>query len=233
MLKPETLAVWHALKDEKALHGFILIGGTALAMHLNHRMSEDLDFAWPADKLPQDRIKAIRQILSENHIRMVENDSLAALQEFEDSGLDLHDYEQNFIANNAVKVTFFAPDHELRIQLRSADPNHVRVASVDEIFRLKCIACANRSKTRDWFDMFTLFERGLFQPIDMIEAFERSSTLMKLDLALSRMSTGQPDRDDEGYATLLESAPSVKTLQERFKKARDDIEIELARRQTH
>jgi predicted nucleotidyltransferase component of viral defense system len=129
-----------------------------------------------------------------------------------------------------LSLTFFAPDQELRVQLRSPDPNHLRVASVDEIFRLKCIACANRSKTRDWLDIYTLFERGLFQPIDMIEAFERSATLRKLDIALARMCSGQPDRDDEGYATLLASAPSVKTMQERFKAARDEIEVELARR---
>nr|UOZ96761.1 hypothetical protein NCPCFENI_00661 [Cupriavidus sp.] len=58
----------------------------------------------------------------------------------------------------------------------------------------------------------------------------QGAALMKLDLALSRMCSGLPDRNDEGYATLLPNAPSVKTLQERFMAARDEIEVELARR---
>lgn len=230
MLKPETLALWNKLKDERALHGFVLIGGTALAMHLNHRVSEDLDLAWPAQKLPRDRIRSIERVLRRQGCSVVANDSPDALDEFEDSGLDLHDYQQNFIVNEAVKLTFVAPDREVVVQMRAPDPQHLRVASVDEIFRLKCIACANRSKTRDWFDMYTLFEQGLFQAIDMIEPFDRSKSPQKLDIALTRMCSGRPELGDEGYAQLLPKAPTLRAMQKRFVAARDEIEVELARR---
>ena len=40
---PETERVWKFLKDEPSLAGFVLVGGTALALRLGHRRSEDLD----------------------------------------------------------------------------------------------------------------------------------------------------------------------------------------------
>jgi hypothetical protein len=142
----------------------------------------------------------------------------------------LHDFQQNFIVDEVVKLTFLAPDREVAVQMRAPDPHHLRVAAVDEIFRLKCIACANRSKTRDWFDLYTLFERGLFQSIDMIESFDRAKSPQKLDIALRRMCSGRPEIGDEGYATLLTNAPTLREMQQRFLDVRDEIEVELARR---
>ena len=52
-LAPETRRVWEFLSAQPALGGFILIGGTALTMHIGHRISEDLDFITVAHKLPR------------------------------------------------------------------------------------------------------------------------------------------------------------------------------------
>lgn len=232
MLKPETQALWGQLLLEPALHGFVLIGGTALTLHIHHRVSEDLDLAWPSTRLPRQRIRALLKILESRGHQVVGNDSPETLAEFEDSGLDLHDYQQNFIVNQAVKLTFVAPDREVVVQMNAPDPDRLRVASVEEIFRLKCIACANRSKTRDWFDLYTLFERGDFQPIDMVQAFERAQAPQKLDIALQRMCSGKPEPGDEGYAQLSKQAPSLQDLQQRFVQAREHIEVELARRKS-
>jgi hypothetical protein len=39
------------------LAGFVLIGGSALALHIHHRISEDLDFAWPYGQLTGESLK--------------------------------------------------------------------------------------------------------------------------------------------------------------------------------
>lgn len=230
MLKPETQALWDQIRDKPALHGFVLIGGTALAMHIGHRVSEDLDLAWPGARLPRQRITALRRALEEVGATLVANDSMEAIREFEDSGMELHDYQQNYLANESVKLTFVAPDQEVAVQMNAADPKRLRIATMDEIFRLKCVACANRSKTRDWFDMYTLFERGDFQPIDMIEPFERAKAPQKLNIALHRMCSGVPDAGDEGYDHLLAAPPSLEEMRARLIAARDDIEVALASR---
>lgn len=50
------------LKDNPKLAGFTLVGGTALAIQIGHRVSEDLDFNIFGKKLP---IRAIDQMLDE------------------------------------------------------------------------------------------------------------------------------------------------------------------------
>ncbi|MCW5557579.1 MAG: nucleotidyl transferase AbiEii/AbiGii toxin family protein, partial [Verrucomicrobiae bacterium] len=53
MLPPETERIWQFLRDQPFLRGFVLIGGTALALRLAHRISEDLDLIHPGPRLPR------------------------------------------------------------------------------------------------------------------------------------------------------------------------------------
>ncbi len=47
------------LKNDHRLEGFTLVGGTALALQIGHRISEDLDFNIFGQKLPIGRIDSI------------------------------------------------------------------------------------------------------------------------------------------------------------------------------
>ena len=230
MLRPDTQALWDILQAEKALGGFVLIGGTALSLHLNHRISEDLDFAFDGPKLPRVRIEGLKRRLDAKGWHFTPNDPITALQEFEDTGLDLLDYQQNHVVGGRVKLTFVAPDREVRVQLRAAAPDHARVASLEEIFRLKCIACANRSKTRDWLDLYLLLRGGHFQPIDMRAPFEAAGAIQKFDIAMQRLCSGKPEAGDEGYESLLEKPPTVAQMRDYFLDIRNQIERAVARR---
>jgi hypothetical protein len=53
VLSPETEKLWEFLKPDTALSGFVLVGGSALALRINHRRSEDLDLAFLGQKLPR------------------------------------------------------------------------------------------------------------------------------------------------------------------------------------
>jgi hypothetical protein len=59
VILPSTAALFEVLRHERDLHDFYLIGGTALAPHLAHRLSEDLDFITLAAMLPRKRIDNI------------------------------------------------------------------------------------------------------------------------------------------------------------------------------
>lgn len=61
-LPAETERLWRFLKDQSALAGFTLIGGTALTLHLDHRISEDLDFIWVGDMLPRPELDGLRRL---------------------------------------------------------------------------------------------------------------------------------------------------------------------------
>ena len=76
---------------------------------------------------------------------------------------------------------------------------------MEEIFRLKCIACASRTKSRDWLDMYLLLSQGHFKPMDMYRTFELSGVVSKFDVAMARMTLGTISPQDEG---LTRSCPS-------------------------
>lgn len=233
MLRPDTARLWEHLRDDRSLTGFVLVGGTALSMHLDHRLSEDLDFMFLGPKLPRGRIEALKRRALEAGIEFTPNDSPAGVAEFEDSGSDLHDYQQDFIAGGTVKVTFVAPGRENAKQLEPVEGPGPRVASLEEIFRLKCIVAADRSKTRDWFDLYLLLKDGRFKPIDIFRAFERADVPSKYDIAMRRLCSGVPGLNDEGYESLLSEPPSLAQMQSFFLTVRDEVEQEAARLSVH
>lgn len=229
MLRPDTERLWHFLKGQSALGGFVLVGGTALSMHLDHRISEDLHFMIPAARMPRVAIEALKRLSHASGFNFVPNDAPEGVAEFEDTGMDYHDYQQDYVVGGSVKLTLVAPDPEVQALLRTGPPQGPRVASLEEIFRLKCIACANRSKTRDWLDMFVMLQRGLFQPLDIYRTFELAGVPSNFDIAMGRMCSGKVSLMDEGYESLLTQAPSVADMQAHFRIVRDDIEVEVAR----
>jgi predicted nucleotidyltransferase component of viral defense system len=229
MLRPDTQKLWTHLQSEPALKGFVLVGGTALAMHLHHRLSEDLDFMYLGKKLPKGQIDALKRRALDEGFEFMPNDSPAGVEEFINAGLDFGDYQQDYMVNGTVKVTFVAPEPENARQLEPVESPGPRIASLAEIFRLKCIVTAERSKTRDWFDLYLLLQQAHFEPIEFLRAFERAGAPRKYDIAMMRLCSGKPGLDDEGYASLLDHPPTLKEMQRFFLGIRDRIEKDAAR----
>ena len=228
MLPPETEKVWDFLKAQPALGGFVLIGGSALALRISHRRSEDLDIAFLNTHLPRARLEALQRIAAQAGVDFQRTDDEATLQEFALAGLELHDYQQNFIVNGAVKVSFFVPDATLAKVLAVSREPSVRMATLDELFKSKCLVSALRSKTRDWVDLYVLMREHGFSMRDFLAAFREAGIEDQCDSALSRLCSGLPQRDDEGYAHLLADPPSLEEMKTFFKTQRDALEIEAA-----
>ena len=228
MLRPDTQKLWDHLQSESALKGFVLVGGTALAMHLHHRLSEDLDFMYLGKKLPKGQIEVLKRRALDAGFEFMANDSPAGVEEFINAGLDFNDYQQDYIVNGTVKVTFVAPGPENAKQLEPVESPGPRVASLAEIFRLKCILAADRSKTRDWFDLYLLLKKKHFKPIELMRAFERAGAPGKYDIAMMRLCSGKPGLNDEGYETLVKNPPTVEEMQRFFFEIRDRIEQDVA-----
>ena len=123
-LTPQADRLWNRLRNEPALAGFILVGGSALALHLGHRISEDLDFALrglgdqPALQLPRLPLEALLRSLrsagvSIDHRYLPATDSV----DFESAGMDAEDYQLEYLMDG-VKVSFFVPDAPLAAVLR-------------------------------------------------------------------------------------------------------------------
>ncbi len=231
MLRPETEKLWNYLRTSKALAGFVLIGGTALTLHIQHRLSEDLDFIFldglGSLRLPGARLNALFIDAGAQGFEFVRNDNPASEDEMEIAGMSLHDYQQDFLVNG-VKVTFFVPDSDLA---RVVEPNKggtVRVATVGELFKTKSLVTAERSKSRDWFDLYILIKRHGYSIFDYYKAFEEGGQPLKAEIGMNRLCRGIPQSNDEGFEELIENPPTLDEMAAFFREQRDRYEIETA-----
>jgi predicted nucleotidyltransferase component of viral defense system len=227
LLPKPTKALWDKLRNEPLLRGSVLIGGTALTLRIGHRQSEDLDFAFLSEKLPT----PIISLLLRKFPDWTRNDNTANYEEFLVAGQSLHDYQQDFISSEGVKITFLAEERSawpLFLQ-ETAQEKKPRIATTKEIFSLKCLVCARRSKSRDWYDLYTLFTDHGFDLSDMIGAFEKANRSSDMDLALRRLCSGLTSPDDEGFEALMVNPPTLETLKSYFETLRDNYEIDQSR----
>jgi len=222
MLREPTQSVWQALSRRPELNGFVLVGGSALALHLNHRISEDLDFVWPHPRLPRG---ALHQLTEAGlGLRFDPFQDPWAQREASDCGFDLDDFSQSFFVNDLVKVTFFCPDApEIKI-LSQTTGDTLRIATVPEIFALKALVSAKRSKTRDWFDLYVLMKYHGFSWKDFYQAFVQAGSKGQYDFAADRLSRTRPAIDDEGYEALLPNPPTITEMREFFLQRRNAYE---------
>jgi hypothetical protein len=99
---------------------------------------------------------------------------------------------------------------------------------MEEIFRLKCIACASRTKSRDWLGMYLLLSQGHFKPMDMYRTFELSGVVSKFDVAMARMTLGTISPQNEGFDTLMPKPPSVHEMQSFFRDMFAKLQTDVA-----
>jgi len=145
-------------------YGFKLIGGTALSYHLNHRLSEDLDFC-TLDMLPRDAIDEFIEYcieeFGEENIEYIPFEQ-GKMIDFETNCEDIEDYEQNWMIKG-VKVTFFNGSDAKGIRDvfrddKSTYIGNIAVVSADSIFKLKSLMFYSRAKARDYFDLLYLYD---------------------------------------------------------------------------
>jgi len=228
VLIPETEGLWHYLKGHEALRGFVLLGGSGLALQIQHRLSEDLDFAWTGVRLPVSRLSVLLREAEAAGFAFAENDNQGSLQEFEIAGMDLRDYQQDYLVNGSVKVTFFCADAALAKILPNAPGSPCRIATVREIFDSKALVSASRSKSRDWFDLFVLMRDHGFTLDDYADAFVQGGIASQSESGLARLCSGVLQSNDEGFEGLIDSPPDIEELADFFRQKRDEFEISRA-----
>jgi len=154
------------LKDDPRLAGFTLVGGTALALQIGHRISEDLDFNILGQKLP---IRTIDELLDELAGDGATIESLITPEQkvrFKiNTSENLDHFTQDYLIDGA-KVTFHSRNESDRPKaqidfLKSAPKLVVSergfdVLGIDGLLVMKSIEIYDRVKSRDIFDLMVL-----------------------------------------------------------------------------
>ncbi len=133
--------------------GFVLGGGTALALQLVHRQSFDFDF-FSSSVIPKQFLEKLSQHISIEHIAVDTSDELTL-----------------FTKDN-IKITFlyypFA-SHFKHIET----PNGLVLFPVKEIALQKAYTIGRRGEYRDYFDLYTILKRGYIDLRTLITATKK------------------------------------------------------------
>lgn len=229
-LRPDTALAWQIIKDEPLAREFVLIGGTALAMHIGHRVSEDLDFAYVGSSkhLPRKQLRELRAALAARGLELHFQFNPLEEENFLESGLELANYQQDFIANGTVKISFVRFESPMDQLLQGVPANELRVATLNELFETKVFACSERSKTRDWLDLYILLTQHGYGMRQVYGVFDRLGRLPAFNSLQMRLRRCKVSASDEGYESLMDAPPDLETMRQFFIKELDQLERDLA-----
>jgi len=153
------LALARAGKQKQTLANFILVGGTALAMHLGHRQSEDLDFFRDGTRLEKAKLFSFLKNNSIEYTIMAEPSA-----------------EQVDLRIMDVKVSFFASGFDCLKRVNNIHFHNIEIASLELITALKVYTLSLRSVLRDYYDLYVL-NREIF-PLERM--FNISRDLLRM-----------------------------------------------------
>ena len=127
---------------------FVLYGGTAIALRLGHRESIDFDF-FTCEGFTSERLVREIEFLRDSRRIQESKDTLTVLQEV--NGFD-----------DPVQLSFFGG-----LQLGSINPpdlsdNGIFVASLLDLFGMKCATVSQRAEAKDYLDIYAILDNSNF-----------------------------------------------------------------------
>ena len=150
--KTETLLL-KMVEECSFLEKYVLVGGSALALYVCHRKSEDLDFFTYDDSFDKKEI-------------------FEYIQGFENKEVLHQSDEQIDVLLDGVKVTFFNAQWKF---LRPKKVEKFNLASLESISAMKVNVMFLRAKYRDYYDLYFLVKEGM----SLKEIFEHSQNIVE------------------------------------------------------
>lgn len=142
VLSAHQLDVLSDLAPAVAAGGFYLAGGTAVALHLGHRRSDDFD--WFVERFPHQPIdvaSSLRSAVTDFAVDQIEDGTVIGTVRGVKTSLLAFPYPR------------LAPLHDWQVR-------GVRVADVRDLATMKLLAVVQRGTKRDFVDLHALLEGG-------------------------------------------------------------------------
>jgi hypothetical protein len=134
--------LWDELRDTP--EGFVLYGGTALALRLGHRQSEDFDFFSNSPFMPDVLLNGV-QYLRNAEVSQSEANTLTVIVQ----------------RDGPVKISFFGGLKLNRAQDPDVAPdNRIQVASLLDVAATKLATIQQRAQGRDYVDLAAIVGAG-------------------------------------------------------------------------
>lgn len=153
ILTPTQLEVLRRVAPVATAEGFYLSGGTAVALHLGHRRSIDLDWFSPVDFDPEPLVHTLRQRVPDIEVRSQADGTLHAVEA-------------------GVMISFLRYRYPFVEPLIEWTEPKLRLGSVPDLAAMKLAAIGNRGARKDFVDLFALGGTGLTLA-EMLRLYQR------------------------------------------------------------
>lgn len=171
-IKESTWNTANLLSEDEIIKDFILVGGTALALHIEHRLSEDLDLFTEKKHIDNDKIRNTVKKIFKNYSVLEEDEGYI-----------------EFFANNT-KLTFYSFGMPIKYKPLV---NNLNIAAVDECIAMKAHAITARNSYKDHYDMYSIMAEGIDLPKIVELAEEKYKTAFNTKLFLSKLLVEVPE----------------------------------------
>ncbi len=200
VLTPEQMGIKPLLEEFAKTH--LLVGGTAIALHLGHRRSIDFDFFRFG---PQGTGKELFKRIQSTGLKMDKNSAFNYLSEEEESEIEFF--------CNGVKVQimdFSRNPHNFPLSIDEKETvcDGIKTPSLEDLGSLKCYAMMYRKKWKDAVDLFFLLRKKDFSFSVIVENTENIfQSLYQPEATIENLL--DPDWDKtESVEYLIENPPS-------------------------
>jgi predicted nucleotidyltransferase component of viral defense system len=183
-------AIIEQVAQLECIKPYILCGGTALAIQIGHRKSEDLDFMmWRTSKTdkPEVNWNAIEKELKEK-IGEIENFNMLGFDQVE------------FLVKG-VKFSFFVSDNFSPVSSPINYLGNIRLADIEAIMAMKMEVMLRRMKFRDYYDIYCILQNNY----SIHKGIEKALSLSRHRLSsknIIAMLLGGKFTADNNFATL-------------------------------
>ncbi|MDI9606177.1 MAG: nucleotidyl transferase AbiEii/AbiGii toxin family protein [Bacteroidota bacterium] len=170
----------------ESIKPYILSGGTALAIQLGHRKSEDLDFMmWRKSKREKPEVNwpVIEKELKEK-VGPIENFNMLGFDqvEFKVAGVNLSFYVSNSNSPVSEPVSFLG---------------NIRLADVPAILAMKIEVMLRRIQMRDYYDIYSILKEGYNISTGIESALKYSQHKLKTKNAVMMLMSARFSVDEK------------------------------------
>lgn len=171
-IKENTWNTAKLLSEVGIIRDFILVGGTALALHIEQRLSEDIDLFTEKKYIDNDKIRSIIKKIFKDYSILEEDEGYI-----------------EFFANNT-KLTFYSFGMPLKYEPLV---NNLNIATMDECVAMKAHAITSRNLYKDHYDMYSIMTEGVDLPEIVGLTEEKYKTAFNTKLFLAKLLIEVPE----------------------------------------
>lgn len=183
-------AIIDKIAELECIKPYLLCGGTALAMQIGHRMSEDLDFMmWRISKTEKPEV----------NWNAIERELVAKVGEIE--SFNMLGFDQVEFVVEGVKLSFFVSGNLSPVAEPIEYMGNIRLADIESIMVMKLEVLMRRMKFRDYYDIYCILREGhsIHRGIERSLKYSRHRLSTKNVIA---MLLGGQFIADDNFATL-------------------------------